>query len=125
MGEKPTEADETAEKKAPLKQEEDRAEGGGGGEGERFLKIEAERAAASDTFIKMAREADPGGGAAGIAVSEPGAPADNLGTNLNSSKSNLQRQAAQEGGGDQPGGGAAGIAVGDEGAPADKDKPKK
>jgi len=74
MGEKPTEVDETA-KAAPLKQEAERA-GGGGTEEERFLKIEAERTAASDVFIKLAREADPGGGAAGIAVSDPGTPGD-------------------------------------------------
>lgn len=64
MGEKPTEVDETTARQADnfLKINGDPA-----------TRVQAPEQSASDVFIKLQREGDPGS-APGIAVSDPGAP---------------------------------------------------
>jgi hypothetical protein len=85
MGEKPTEVDEQTERRVDKSTPELMGRAGGGGEAERYLKIEGPpeipvqggEGTASGTFLKVEREAAQGGGdPSGIAVSDPGSPAD-------------------------------------------------
>jgi hypothetical protein len=82
MGEKPTEVDEQTERRVDKSTPELMRRAGGGGEAERYLKMEGPpeipvqggEGTARGTFLKVEREAGQAGAdPSGLAVSDPGA----------------------------------------------------